>query len=255
MPKLVVNNALLDLFAQKRVMLSWNDTPRFAPGDRLDFDPDCRLEAYSQVLEGVCLPRACGAFSYANCQLQPHVEIGRYSSMALSIMWGGSTHPLDWASTSPFSYNPAALPAVRAYRRDRGADYAPEAYDLQRKAIRVGHDVWIGASVMIADGVTIGDGAVIGAKSLVLEDVLPYAVVGGVPARVIRKRFDDATVERMLQVRWWRFGPEELQRSGVPNPVEFLDHLEQRIASGAAVPLQLDCLTGAEMIAAVTQRA
>ncbi len=255
MAKLVVNAALLDLFSRRRIMTAWSDRPRFKPGDHLDFDPECVLESYSQIVEGVCLPRACGAFSYANGQLQPHVEVGRYTSMALGITWGGTPHPLEWASTSPFSYNPIALPGLRAYMNDRGVRYQPEPYDFQAKTIRVGHDVWVGAGAMIADGLCIGHGAVIGAKALVLQDVPPYAIVGGVPGRVIRMRFDDALIERMLKVEWWRFGPEELQKNGVCDPVALLDRLEARIASGDAVPMQLATVSGAEIIAAVTQPA
>lgn len=69
--------------------------------------------------------------------------------------------------------------------------------------ISIGNDVWIGYEAAILAGVTIGDGAVIGARAVVTKNVEPYAIVGGVPAKPIRKRFDDITIERLLKIKWW----------------------------------------------------
>ncbi len=77
----------------------------------------------------------------------------------------------------------------------------------------VGNDVWIGYEAVVLSGVTIGDGAVIGARAVVTRDVPPYTVVGGVPARPIRRRFDDATVERLEALRWWDWDEAKIQRN------------------------------------------
>lgn len=77
----------------------------------------------------------------------------------------------------------------------------------------VGNDVWIGYEAVVLSGVTIGDGAVIGARAVVTRDVPPYTVVGGVPARPIRRRFDDATVERLEALRWWDWDEARIQRN------------------------------------------
>lgn len=79
--------------------------------------------------------------------------------------------------------------------------------------IVIGNDVWIGYEAVILSGVKIGDGAVIGARAVVTKDVPPYTVVGGVPAKTIRKRFDDATVEKLLALRWWGWDKEIIKRS------------------------------------------
>ena len=79
--------------------------------------------------------------------------------------------------------------------------------------IVIGNDVWIGYEAVILSGVKIGDGAVIGARAVVTKDVPPYTVVGGVPAKTIRKRFDDATVEKLLALRWWGWDKEKIKRS------------------------------------------
>lgn len=98
-----------------------------------------------------------------------------------------------------------------------------DEWDLDAKNIRdawdnkgdivIGNDVWIGYEAVILSGVKIGDGAVIGARAVVTKDVPPYTVVGGVPAKTIRKRFDDATVEKLLALRWWGWDKEKIKRS------------------------------------------
>ena len=98
-----------------------------------------------------------------------------------------------------------------------------DEWDLDAKNIRdawdnkgdivIGNDVWIGYEAVILSGVKISDGAVIGARAVVTKDVPPYTVVGGVPAKTIRKRFDDATVEELLALRWWGWDKEKIKRS------------------------------------------
>ena len=77
----------------------------------------------------------------------------------------------------------------------------------------VGSDVWIGYEAVILSGVTIGDGAIIGARAVVTRDVPPYTIVGGVPARPIRRRFDDDTIARLVKLRWWDWDVEKISRS------------------------------------------
>ena len=90
----------------------------------------------------------------------------------------------------------------------------------------VGNDVWIGYEAVILAGVRIGDGAVIGSRAVVTRDIPPYTIVGGVPARTIRKRFDDTVIARLLDLRWWDW-PEEAVRRNI-----------QAIASGCVERLE-----------------
>jgi len=91
--------------------------------------------------------------------------------------------------------------------------------------IVIGNDVWIGYGVTILSGVTIGDGAIVAANSCVVKDVPPYSIVGGVPAKVIKYRFDDETIGKLLKIRWWDWDEQKIRDSvkDMPNPKLFVE--------------------------------
>jgi chloramphenicol O-acetyltransferase type B len=131
------------------------------------------------------------------------VRVGSFCSIGNRAAFSlGGNHRSDWASTYPFR---AAwgLPGAGTDGHPR-----PEA-DTE-----VGHDVWIGADSLIMPGVKIGTGAVIGARAVVTKDVRPYAIVVGSPAREVRRRFDDETVDALIELAWWEW-PDELIRQRV----------------------------------------
>lgn len=154
-------------------------------------------------------------------------HIGRFCSIAPGVVMGDSNHPTEWLSTHSFQWGEGSWIPSKALSRFNTP--------IERKGLRtlIGSDVWIGANAIILPGVTVGDGAIIAAGSVVSRDVPPYAIVGGVPARVIRFRFDEKTIERLITVRWWRFSLDDL--FGIPfNDIHItLDILEEKLARKA----------------------
>lgn len=134
--------------------------------------------------------------------------IGKFCSIArgAKFIFNCANHTLKSLSTYtfPLFYEEWGLPKERV----------AEAWD-NKGDIVIGSDVWIGFEAMIMAGVRVGDGAIIGAGAVVTKDVAPYAIVGGVPAREIKKRFDDETVAKLLRLKWWDW-PVEKIRDALP---------------------------------------
>lgn len=132
--------------------------------------------------------------------------IGKFCSIACGakFIFTSANHALGSLSTYPFPvfYDEWALDAVNV----------TDAWD-NKGDIVVGNDVWIGYEAVILSGVTIGDGAIIGARAVVTKDVPPYTIVAGVPARPIRKRFDEETIAQLEQLRWWDWPEDEIRRN------------------------------------------
>ena len=179
-------------------------------------------------------PLRIGAFCYfLGGTIDSCESVGRYCSVAGGVRIGEPDHPVDWLSTSPFQYDVDRFgwhPAADDY------EGAAERAAFGKGPARIGNDVWIGANVTILRGVSVGDGAIVAAGAVVTKDVPPYAVVGGVPARVIKRRFDDALVAELLELQWWRFSPNQLSGLTFDQPGVALAELRDRITTGALEP-------------------
>jgi len=144
-----------------------------------------------------------GEWTYGNPELfgtENDVYVGKYCSIALNVLMDcGMNHNYNNISTYPFNNMNKKFSHLTGQVISRGD-------------IKIGNDVWIGRNSTIMSGVTVGDGAIIGAHSLVTKDVAPYEVVGGVPAKHIRYRFEHSIIEKLLQIKWWNWSNSEVEK-------------------------------------------
>ncbi|WP_269846608.1 CatB-related O-acetyltransferase [Paracoccus binzhouensis] len=175
--------------------------------------------------DNVMVLGSLGYMSYAHSPARGFVT-GAFCSIASGVKIMGDMHPIERVSTHPVSYG-------QAYRRkakDQGATdvriFSP--YRPQQGLTQVNHDVWIGGDVMLAQGITIGTGAVIAARAVVTKSVPPYAVVGGVPAKVIKYRFPQPLIRRLLDTQWWTYSLRDLAGFSFDDPAAFCDAFQRR---------------------------
>lgn len=134
------------------------------------------------------------------------LKIGKFCSIACGtkFLFNSANHALDSLSTYPFPL------FFEEWNLER--EKVTDAWD-NRGDIVIGNDVWIGYEAVILSGVTIGDGAIIGTRAVVTKDVPPYTIVGGVPAKPIRKRFDEKVIKELLKIKWWDWTEEKIARN------------------------------------------
>lgn len=160
------------------------------------FEANCKVYKRT-VVSGAYI----GKYTYINLyDYLPNCKIGRFCSLGQRITVISDNHPSSvFVSTSPSFYSTA---------KQNGHSFVKENKFEERLSVSgfdaiIGNDVWIGSYVIIKGGVTIGDGAIVAMGSVVTKDVPPYAIVGGVPAKVIKYRFDERQIDKLLELRWW----------------------------------------------------
>lgn len=137
---------------------------------------------------------------------QDKLKIGKFCSIACGakFLFNSANHTMSSLSTYPF---PLFYEEWGISKKD-----VTKSWDNKGNII-IGHDVWIGFEAIILAGVTIGNGAIIGARSVVTKDVPPYAIVAGVPARIVRKRFNEDVIVKLLEIKWWNWSKEKITQN------------------------------------------
>lgn len=247
------SQAQLKAFAEKGLKLyGLAHTSRLAKGSFVE----APTSLLSSVTPGAFIE--IGAFCNLSGGALNNIRVGRYCSMAHGVVTGSHEHPTDWLTTSRISY----YPEVNGWDRLMRGEGAREAHAKKRPfaascpITTLGHDVWIGQGAFIKSGITIGHGAIIGARATVLKDVPPYAIVVGTPGRVIRLRFKDSIVERLLALKWWNYCIYDLfdaPMDDIERSVDVLEGLiaDKKVQTFSGVKLDRQTLASPDRIAMV----
>lgn len=167
-------------------------------------------------------------------------RIGRFCSIAAGVDIASDQHPVSWLSTSMMQYV-RDIHGWSTWLSEHGYENLPPANSFASNAqVVIGNDVWIGKNVIVRSGVTVGDGAIIAAGAVVIDDVPPYAIVAGVPAKVKKYRFGESIIRRFEAVQWWKYNVFRLEALDFSNVEESLDRIEAALTVGELVPLILE---------------
>ncbi len=143
--------------------------------------------------------------NYTYIAVNSHISnttIGKFCSIGPNLLCGWGIHPTNGISTSPMFYSTMKQNGVTFSETDKIEEVKP---------ISIGNDVFIGANVTILDGVKIGDGAIIGAGAIVSKNIPPYAIAVGCPIRIIKYRFEQDQINKLLTIKWWDFDEGKLK--------------------------------------------
>ncbi len=182
---------------------------------------ECELGPFTGLHDGSEAARCklgLGSYLAANTRALA-ATIGNFTSIGPECLIGLPEHPVDWLTTSPHFYGEG--------KRGSPFNHADLSFE-EHGEVRIGSDVWLGARVIVRSGVTIGDGAIVAAGAVVVKDVEPFTIVGGVPAKLIRRRLSEEDAERILALAWWNWPQELLVRVGpllAKNDIEGLEKL------------------------------
>lgn len=163
----------------------------------LSYAKNCKFGNNNTIYENVTLMNVeIGDFSYVNSHsCIARTKIGKFCSIGENVKCGLGKHPSqDMVSTHPAFYSKDKSPQIT---------FADKNYFDEYSTIEIGNDVWIGSNSMILDGVKIANGAIVASGTVVTKDVPPYAIVGGVPAKIIKYRFDENEIKFLNEIKWW----------------------------------------------------
>lgn len=176
--------------------------------------PTSKIEAGSEVQHSSFDKHSfCGY----NCDIY-YTRIGSFCSIANDVVIGGGKHPVNWVGMSPVFYE--------------GKDSVKAKFSRHKREkpvlTTIGNDVWIGRNAVIKGGVNIGHGSVIGMGSIVTKDVLPYSIVGGNPAKLIRMRFESYIINDLIKSEWWNLDEGILGKcaQNIKDPILFLKSIK-----------------------------
>ncbi|MDO6440383.1 CatB-related O-acetyltransferase [Cyclobacterium sp. 1_MG-2023] len=175
------------VFIQGKVIISNSNISKYVKVFNNSKISNSKIDSYSYV--GI------------NCKVM-NAEIGKFCSIAPDVKIGLGIHPTNLISTYPGFYSKNASGSFKFNESDA---------IIEHKSITIGNDVWIGDGAKIIDGINIGNGVIIAGGSFVTKDVPDYAIVGGVPAKIIKFRFTEDQIEQLNLIKWWEYDVNHLK--------------------------------------------
>lgn len=231
-----VNQKLAQLCQEKNISMFYNRPVE--EGQVFYFSYETKVEPFARAGANNLLN--IGAFSYivSGDESLFRARFGRFCSVARNVTIADGHHPIHALSSSPYTYGDFELNIPDEFRYKN----PPIVFEHHYGIADIGHDVWIGESAIIKAGVTVGSGAVIASGSVVVKDVPPYAIVGGNPAKIIKMRFPENIVEKLLELRFWDLHIKHLQHVDFSNIYKAIVQLED-IAEGGCEMANYGSLT------------
>jgi len=218
----IVTKETIEFLEQNRIYFDYfpeKGSIGLTEGEILQFNEELILEPYVAFHSGRNLC-SLGSFSMVGSTINKlDFKAGRYCSIAAGIKFQGLRHPIEYLTTNSFIFGSRAA-VVQTFLNDNNEQKFSYP-NFHKKPPIVENDVWIGQDVLLNDGIRVGNGAVVASNSTVTKDVMAYEIVGGNPAKLIRKRFDDETIDLLLQTEWWNYKFTDLRRFQLDKPNQF----------------------------------
>ena len=233
--KIKVNKFVREYLEEFNVLMSYPNGKvcRYKDDEIINVPDTGFMEEYSTINKG---NNACqmGSFSYSNAIIpRLDIKMGRYCSIANGLSFIAGKHPLDTISTSSFIYDPNFYIFKDASIERIKKSYTHTPYGMlipPSLSTIFENDVYVCTNALLKPGITLHTGCVVAQNAIVTKDVPPYAIVGGSPARILKYRFDELTIKRLLELKWWEYHFADFDNIDPKKDINYyLDELEDRI--------------------------